>query len=143
MKKPDKSNSLIFVIVISGICLLLVIAVFMVPSLLIAYPDRNIDCSEKLWSWILVCNVTFGGGIVLSYLSSMVVDQYQSRSATSTGLSLFLFVWSVVGLVWASKDGVKDQCGKLWSVTMADSITIISLNFLGFVLGMIFFATHR
>ncbi|KAJ5066376.1 hypothetical protein M0811_13656 [Anaeramoeba ignava] len=39
-----------------------------------------------------------------------------------------LWTWVLVfNIFWATREGVKDECGKLYSVTLGESIVIISL----------------
>ncbi|KAJ5066387.1 hypothetical protein M0811_13667 [Anaeramoeba ignava] len=100
-----------------------------IPSLVIASKDKNLDCDKKLWTWILVCNIFLIVDLVFAILT------YFSRDYPLIGVfiwsihltHLFLLVWLIIGFVWSSSNGIKDQCGKLYSVTLADSICLCVL----------------
>eukprot|EP01156_Anaeramoeba_ignava_P014369 Anaeramoba_ignava/a608922_17.p1 GENE.a608922_17~~a608922_17.p1 ORF type:complete len:138 (-),score=35.32 a608922_17:103-516(-) len=125
-------------------CSIVVVCAVIIPSLTVAAPDKDKDCDKNLWNWILVANIIFAiANIVYPFMFFFEAEIIMIFVLFQALFAIFLLVWGSIGLTWAKSSGIKDQCGKLWSVTMADSITIISLNFLGFVLGMIFFATHR
>ncbi|KAJ5066909.1 hypothetical protein M0811_03253 [Anaeramoeba ignava] len=109
-------------------CTIIISCVFLIPSISIAYPDRDIECPKKLWTWIVICNIFFVLNLFFSFLLNILSKNVRKLSFCVSGLfSLFLIIWAIIGLVWAKSDGVKDECGKLYNVTLGDSIALISL----------------
>ncbi|KAJ5079318.1 hypothetical protein M0811_04339 [Anaeramoeba ignava] len=132
MYRYSDSQSIALIMCISVCCVLSIGAAFIAPSIAVAYPDKDIDCPKNLWNWIVVCNSVFGASIFLSLISSFFSQESQKHfQSGSMLLGLFLLAWAITGLVWATSDGVKDKCGKLYNVALGDSITIIVLNGLG------------
>ncbi|KAJ5079319.1 hypothetical protein M0811_04340 [Anaeramoeba ignava] len=132
MYRYSDSQSIALIMCISVCCILSIGAAFIAPSIAVAYPDKDIDCPKNLWNWIVVCNSIFGASIFLSLAGTFFGEDFQKRNQfLSMFLSIFLLAWAITGLVWATSDGVKDQCGKLYNVALGDSITIVALNGLG------------
>ncbi|KAJ5066155.1 hypothetical protein M0811_03488 [Anaeramoeba ignava] len=100
------------------------IIAFLAPSLGVASQDKDKDCSKPLWTWILVCNITFP---VIIILPSLGFDRDFEVMCSCCGVffNIFFLVWGIIGLVWAKKSGIKEECGKLYDVTFGDSIAIL------------------
>ncbi|KAJ5066699.1 hypothetical protein M0811_13379 [Anaeramoeba ignava] len=99
---------------------------FVAPSLAVAAKDKDKDCDKNLWAWILVCNIVLASNVLLAFLA--LFDCFQVMFYFLQGLlGLFILVWTIIGLVWATRSGIKEQCGKLYNVTLGDSIALISL----------------
>eukprot|EP01156_Anaeramoeba_ignava_P010505 Anaeramoba_ignava/a479938_7.p2 GENE.a479938_7~~a479938_7.p2 ORF type:complete len:155 (-),score=26.62 a479938_7:729-1193(-) len=115
------------------ICLMLFMIIplvaFVLPSILVSVPDRDKDCPKDLWIWILVCNSVFTAIILLAgFTQSFFYDTFALiMRILNLILTLFLFAWAILGIIWARSNGVKSECGKLYSVTLGESIVIISL----------------
>ncbi|KAJ5071648.1 hypothetical protein M0811_10057 [Anaeramoeba ignava] len=98
-------------------------------SIGIGIQDKDIDCDKNLWKWILVCNIFIAINAITLPFNSWKDKLGILTLLCSSLMSLFLLIWSIIGLAWATKSGIKDQCGKLYNVTLADSI-IILISFL-------------
>ncbi|KAJ5066904.1 hypothetical protein M0811_03248 [Anaeramoeba ignava] len=113
---------------ISLCCSIIMVSGFVVPSVVVAAQDKNISCSKNLWSWILVCNIAFAVNSLIGVFAPFLKEGSMGIVQTvNLLLTLFLFAWSIVGIVWATSSGVKDTCGNLYKVALGDSIAIISL----------------
>ncbi|KAJ5066157.1 hypothetical protein M0811_03490 [Anaeramoeba ignava] len=117
--------------IIGVISILAVVA----PSLGVASQDKDKDCSKPLWTWILVCNICLLVNIVVPPLS--LLSEFLS-GIISLLLNLFLIIWAIIGLVWATRSGIKDECGKLYNVTLGDGIAILALLVLSIILFILF-----
>ncbi|KAJ5068866.1 hypothetical protein M0811_12172 [Anaeramoeba ignava] len=105
---------------------------FVVPSLVVAEKDKDLDCSKSLWIWIIICNVVFCCLNLLNFFVLLLHFYgifFSFSIVIGPLLGLFELIWCIIGLVWATRDGVKDQCGKLYNVTLGDSIAILVYSF--------------
>ncbi|KAJ5070802.1 hypothetical protein M0811_01783 [Anaeramoeba ignava] len=115
------------------ICLMLFMIIplvaFVLPSILVSVPDRDKDCPKDLWIWILVCNSVFTAIILLAgFTQSFFYDTFALiMRILNLILTLFLFAWAILGIIWARSNGVKSECGKLYSVTFGDSVALVVL----------------
>ncbi|KAJ5066156.1 hypothetical protein M0811_03489 [Anaeramoeba ignava] len=107
------------------------------PSLGVASQDKDKDCSKPLWTWILVCNICLLVNIVLPIIA-LNQDSQLLYVIISLLLNLFLIIWAIIGLVWATRSGIKDECGKLYNVTLGDGIAILCLFVLSIILIILF-----
>ncbi|KAJ5066377.1 hypothetical protein M0811_13657 [Anaeramoeba ignava] len=115
----------------------IIIIIIIAPSLGVASKDKDKDCSKPLWTWVLVFNICLGVTILFP-IFLLNRNFYVIMNFLNGLISLFLIVWSIIGLVWATREGVKDECGKLYSVTLGESIVIISLAGCGCLLLCLF-----
>ncbi|KAJ5078761.1 hypothetical protein M0811_14714 [Anaeramoeba ignava] len=117
------------------ICCLIFTAAIVIPSVVVASKDKDASntsgfCDKPLWPWILVFNMV----LVYFFLSNTLSQLLGQDSPIVRILGLisllaffFMIAWSIIGLVWATRSGMKDWCGKLYDVTLGDSILWISL----------------
>ncbi|KAJ5071592.1 hypothetical protein M0811_10224 [Anaeramoeba ignava] len=109
-------------------CSTLVCAAVVVPSLSVASLDKDLDCPQNLWTWIIICNIFL---ILLTIIPPLLLLGFSDHLYVSFigtfFISSFLLIWSIIGFVWASKNGVKNECGRLFGITIADGV--ISLVF--------------
>ncbi|KAJ5071593.1 hypothetical protein M0811_10225 [Anaeramoeba ignava] len=109
-------------------CSTLICAAVVVPSLSVASLDKDLDCPQNLWIWIIICNIFL---ILLTYIPLFLFFAYKNKQIIpfigAFFISSFLLIWSIIGFVWASKNGVKNECGRLFGITIADGV--ISLVF--------------
>ncbi|KAJ5078788.1 hypothetical protein M0811_04511 [Anaeramoeba ignava] len=121
MPKRSKSQ-----FIASFILSIIVICAVIIPCLVVSYPDKDKDCDKKLWTWILVANITFG---VFYFLQSFTT-LFGEFGVVLIGLLqilsiIFFIVWGIIGLVWSKSSGIEEQCGKLYNVTFGESIFFI------------------
>eukprot|EP01156_Anaeramoeba_ignava_P023469 Anaeramoba_ignava/c21573_g1_i1.p1 GENE.c21573_g1_i1~~c21573_g1_i1.p1 ORF type:complete len:109 (-),score=17.56 c21573_g1_i1:210-536(-) len=89
------------------ICGLILTLAFVIPSLVVASKDKDKDCPKPLWTWILVCNITFAVANLLTFIAGCDNEVYNSIACVANPIfGLFFLSWSIVGLVWATRSGV-------------------------------------
>ncbi|KAJ5078791.1 hypothetical protein M0811_04514 [Anaeramoeba ignava] len=133
------SSIYVFYDLIKGfLCSIIVTCIIVIPSLSIAAPDKDKDCDRSLWNWILVANIIFIVFSLLYPLTILVEDLGIWVFILLQIISIIFFtIWAIIGLVWSKYTGIKEQCGKLYSVTFGESIFFIIWNSLFTIFGIL------